>query len=330
MNRRFLVWFLKVGLSVGLLGYLTWSAAQSTVRGSAFQALVESPPAFGPLALAWAILTAATGLTLVRWWLLLRGAGVPCSFLDAAHAGFWAAIVSQTSLGAVSGDVVKGLVVGRKCRGHGPEIAASVLVDRAIGLYVLFAFVAAAGLLSGFWPNADPGLDAVGRGVFLIVGLGAVGIVAMLVPGPGFDRRVISLARIPVVGRTAVGVIHALRHYREVWPTLVLASVLSAGIHAMSAVGVYFVAVSLGGGPTLADHLVIVPLSIAAAVVPLPVGPSEFVLEFLYSHWQSAAGQGVLASLANRLLVIAGAAFGVLAVTLAKGFSRSVEPNPTP
>ena len=76
---------------------------------------------------------------------------VPCRFADAIRISFWGFLFNLAPLGIVGGDVVKAVMLDHEHRGHRAKAVASVLVDRVIGLYVLFLVASAAILLTGFW-----------------------------------------------------------------------------------------------------------------------------------------------------------------------------------
>ena len=62
-------------------------------------------------------------------------------------------------------------------------------------------------------------------------------------------------------------------------------------------------------------YLVVIPLSSAASVIPLPMGPLEWTLDTLYTLVPATAtiakGQGFVVALAYRLLSVLNAAFGI-------------------
>ena len=58
-------------------------------------------------------------------------------------------------LGVVGGDLVKAVMLGREQRNKQASVVASVIVDRVIGLYVLFVVATAAILATGFWRVRD-------------------------------------------------------------------------------------------------------------------------------------------------------------------------------
>ena len=126
-----------------------------------------------------------------------------------------------------------------------------------------------------------------------------------------------AVARIPRVGRPLQNVLEAIRLYRHKQKALLACCCLTIGVHSCSAVGCWLIARGLPGETlALSRHFVIIPLSIAGGVLPLPMGPFEFIIEFLYTHVAAGAtilkGQGLVVALTYRLMGILNAALGVL------------------
>ena len=198
------------------------------------------------------------------------------------------------------------------------------IVDRIIGLYILFAFATATILITGFQHYPLASIRPICNGVFLVTGLGAAGIVAVLALDAPMGHLLKLLHRIPRVGPPVAQVLEDLRLYRHQIPTLLLASLLTVGVHSCSSISLYLISRGLpGDAPSLADHFVIVPLGVSTGVVPLPMGPMEAVLDYFYSslplNLAIAQGQGLLVALVNRLNAILLALAGVLCLLGKRG-----------
>jgi hypothetical protein len=207
-------------------------------------------------------------------------------------------------------------MLGRSQRGHAAEIVASVLVDRVVGVYFLFAFLTVAILTNRFEQTPDQTIGVVCQAVFAITAAGALGIAAVLLPGAFGERVVRTAGRLPRVGRLLARVISDVRLYRRRLRTLALCSGLTLIIHGLSAVGYYLIGAGLGGAiPPLSAHLLIVPLGILAAIIPIPIGPPEFVVEYLYARWPAgaaAAGHGLVVALLARFGGLIGSVVGLV------------------
>ena len=136
--KKLLITLLKVAISAAIIGYLVYDATRGKGHGNVFANLVNQPKHWDMLAAAWASCTVAMLLTFVRWWYLVRALDVPCRFADAMRISFWGYLFNLAPLGIVGGDLVKAVMLDHEHPRHRAKAVASVLVDRVIGLYVLF------------------------------------------------------------------------------------------------------------------------------------------------------------------------------------------------
>ena len=207
-------------------------------------------------------------------------------------------------------------MLAREHPGNHAKALASVVIDRVIGLYMLFLVAAAGILLTGYWRLPIPEIHLICQVALLVTVVSTVGIAVLLLPGVMGDWLIRVLARMPRIGSTLVSLIEAMQMYRRNLPVLLLSSVMSIGVHCLFVLSIYLVACGLPGDVlSLSTHFVLYPISGVASTIPLPAGPFEAVLEFLYSHVQEAnvvipKGQGLVVALVFRLIGILVAAFG--------------------
>lgn len=305
----------KYGVSLGIVGWLLWDARGNQL----FATLVQSRKDWGLLALAWLACFAAVAATFVRWFLLVRALGLSFSLRDAFRLGFLGYLFNFVSFGGVGGDLIKAIFVARQMPGRRAEAVATVAIDRLIGLYFLFILASGSLLLTGQLTSPAVQVRVIGQAALACTGLGAVALVLLLVPGVTNGRLSQALARLPRIGTTLHKLILAVRIYRTRAGVLTAAGILSLVVHACNSVGIYLAAHGiLPEAPSLAAHLVAVPLAMVTGVLPLPVGglgAFEGVLEFMYRHIPSGLaivkGSGLLAAFAYRLITLAIAAVGM-------------------
>lgn len=307
--KKLLITLLKIAVSAAIIGYMVYDATQSKEHGNVFANLRDQPKQWGTLAAAWACCTVATMLTFIRWWYLVSALGIPCRLRDAIRISFWGYLINLAPLGIVGGDLVKAVMLGHEHPQYRAKALASVLVDRVIGLYILFIVATAAILLTGFWKLPVPDLQWVCKLTFIVTGVATVGLGVAMGPDLTNGRATRAIARIPRVGPLLKSLIDAVRLYRRKPAVLVLSSAMTVGVHVLFACGCYLVACGLPGNHlSLANHLVVMPLSAATGVIPLAVGPLEIAIEFLYSHVSLAVGvaiakgQGLVVALVYRLI----------------------------
>ncbi|MGA2796996.1 MAG: lysylphosphatidylglycerol synthase transmembrane domain-containing protein [Thermoguttaceae bacterium] len=318
--KKILITLLKLSISFGIIAYLVWKATRTQGPNNVdiFTNLVDEPKDWWMLFWAWAFSAAAVVLTFVRWWYLVRALDIPCRFRDAIRICFWGFLFNLAPLGIVGGDLVKAVMLAHEHRQYRAKAVASVLFDRVIGLYILFIVASAAILITGFWRIEVPEIHMICNATFIITIVGAAGIALMYVPGVLDGPLSRALGRLPRVGRLITSLIDAVGLYRYKPAALIISSLMCVGVQCLFAVSIYLIASGLPGDVlSPGTHFVIWPLSSAVGVLPLPFGPTEVVLDFLYANipLQTGAfipeGQGLVVALCYRLITILVAALGI-------------------
>ena len=315
--KKIIVTLLKISISVGLIAYLIWDATRGADKVNVFANLRDQPKNWSMLAGAWAFSIVAVLLTFIRWWYLVRALDIPCRFADAIRISFWGYLFNLAPLGIVGGDLVKAVMLAHEQRPYRAKAVASVLFDRIIGLYFLFVVASSAILIMGFLDIPEKDIHVICIATIIITVIGTAGFALMFVPGVldgSFSR---ALGRLPRVGHIITSLIDAVVLYRKKPLVLFVSSIISIGVHCLFSISIYFIARGLPGDVlSLGTHFVIWPLSSAVQVIPLPIGPTEIGLEFLYTHVPQVGvmipkGQGLVVALCYRLITVLIAAMGV-------------------
>lgn len=307
---RTLLTALKFAISLGLVGWLVWLAWDDVAQ------LLTYEKNWGLLAGATGIILAMVVLTFVRWWLLVRALNMNFTVRDALRLGFIGYLFNFVSLGSVGGDLFKAVFIAREQPGRRAEAVASVVIDRVIGLYGLFVVAAAAVLLEGCYASPVRDLRILSQFVLLGTGVGGIGIVMMLIPGFTHGKLSHALARLPRVGHIIGKLIGAIRLFRAKLGTVTVSLLLSIVVHAGTTVGIYLIATGLTlPSPSVQQHFLVVPLTLLANAVPLPMGglgAGEFAMDALY-HSVAAVpkGPGLITSLGYRVVTIVIAGLGM-------------------
>ncbi len=316
--KNIIVTALKFGISLGLIAYLVWDATRSSGQANVFANLRSQPKNWWMLFGGWAFSSAAVLLTFVRWWYLVRALDIPCRFTDAFRISFWGYFFNLAGpLGLVGGDPVKALMLAHEHRQYRAKAVASVLFDRVVGLYLLFILCSTAILCTGFWQIPVDDIHIICLITFAITIVGTAGLGLMFVPGVLDGAFAHALSRVPHGGHFIASLIDAVMLYRRKPMVLFISSLMSVCVHCLFSISIYFIARGLPGDVlSLGAHFVIWPLSSAVGVLPLPFGPTEFVLEFLYTHVPQAGiaipkGQGLVVALCYRLITVLIASLGV-------------------
>ncbi len=305
-----------IGLKCAILiAILCWVG--STFKRADWDALVVADKHWYLLGLAFLVVLAGHIVSFARWYIFVRALCGPSAFgfWEAIRLGFFGNLFNFVSLGAVGGDLFKAVAASRQTPGKRTEVAASVLVDRAIGLLGLL-IVAAIGLQVHI-TVLSPNLKYILYGAWLF---SCVGVIALTVITLFGDRLLPAwMIRLPLVGRT----IHrsstaGLLFYKK--PALVMTLIImSCMVHTLLTLGMYCVSRSLyfESSPKLGQHFMVVPPAFAAAALPLTpggIGVQEVAVARLFKELagEYSPFSGLLVATLYRLLLILVAAIGGL------------------
>jgi len=309
--KKFFTILIKIGIPLAIIAWLVMDA-----RGDeAFRDLHKTPKNWPLLAAACGFCATAVLLTLIRWHYLIRALELPIRLRDTFRIGFVGYLFNLAPTGIIGGDLLKAWILAREQRdreGCRAKSLASVVLDRAIGLYTLFVVAAVAIVPSGFWnhPNAD--IRFISRATLWLTVMATVGVALLFVPSVIDGRAARALCSLKRVGPALEQLFDAARMYRGKPRVLLAAALVTFGVHSCFTIGVFLIAKgmyqsTLPEALTLGIHFVICPLSAATGVIPLCMGPLEIVLSFLYavvSGVKAAQAQGLVVALGYRIVTV--------------------------
>lgn len=227
--------------------------------------------------------TAAVALSGIKWGLLLRAVGIPVPFWRLLHYQWVAEFFNNFLPAQVGGDVMRGYALAVDTR-RTADAAASVLIDRFIGLFVfmLAAAVAASGML--LWGRPD-GTLFVGQELFFMQiaawGSGAVTLLLLAMITALLSRTLKRwmeqlLTRLPFANRTLPiwqQLALAFNAYRTHVAALLWTAAGSAVIVVLTSVNIWLIARALQPGAiSMVEVLAINPIIVFALIV-VPLAP---------------------------------------------------------
>ena len=310
--KKYLIISLKVSISVAIIGYLIWEAQ----RGTTFTDLCHQPKHWGMFVVAAFLCAAAVLTTFVRWHYLVRALHIPSRMTHSLRIGFLGYMFNLVPLGGIiGGDAIKAVMLAREHKNSQAKSIASVVVDRVIGLYMLFVVASIAIWITGFGKSSDPVIASCCSAAYWVTAIGALGFAALMWPAISDGKLVRKIESAPRIGPPIKNLTDAMRMYRRRPVVLLVAAVMSMGVHSLFAAGIFFIACGLPSTVhhSLSTHFVLSPLSFSTGAIPLALGPFEFVLNLLYHHANPAIpqGQGLVVALGYRLITILIATIGV-------------------
>jgi glycosyltransferase 2 family protein len=316
-RRSLLVNLLKYGLGLGLLAFVVaynWSPNDKNGLAAAWQKYVieRQPLNYLPLLVAACICVPAVLLTYVRWYFLVRAQDLPFTLRSAVRLGLIGSALNTLLPGSIGGDVVKATCIARE-QSRRTVAVATVLIDRAVGLWGLIWLVALLG--GGFWAMGR--LQGGSERILHTIVLGATGLVAATVlawvllgilPQHRADRFARRLEGIPRIGHSATEFWRAICVYRCKGWSIALALGLSLVGHVGFVFMFYFAAQTVGTRqdiPTVAEHFLTIPIGMTIeAGVPTPggIGFGEGAYGTLYEFMGKPAVYGSLGCFFKRII----------------------------
>lgn len=215
---------------------------------------------------------------LVRWWLLVRAQGLPISLTTAIKLGLMGAFANLFVPGGLGIDGMRLVHMARWHRDRFIPGAASIFLDRALGVVALLAL----GTICGIVLLVETFNTWVLRLVLINAGLLAT---MMMVLGLAFgffgSRPLALLRRFRLIDRA----VRAAGIYRGRYRILASAVLLSLVAHCGVCVATCFALLSLGCSAPIAAVFAVTPVILISRTIPLTplgLGVSDGLAAFLY------------------------------------------------
>lgn len=325
---------LKYGIGLAILILVLWlnwdpKPASPSVQllGSGLVAEPFSTPGLGemirrpldPIPFVVALIVSAIGLllTFLRWHLLVIAQGLRFSRTSAIRLGLIGYFFNTFLPGSVGGDLLKAYYI-QKDQSRRTVAVATVLIDRAIGLWGVIWMVA---LIGGFFHlTNDPLLEQnahlqriVSFSTLVVIGSIACWILLSLLPERRADRFAQRLEGIPKIGHSLGELWRAIWMYQKQRKAVIVALLISIVGH-VGWVWVFHASTRVFDVPnpeqtlgTLEEHFLIAPVAnTAQALFPTPggVGGGEAMFGWLYQYLGKPSVNGILGCLAQRLVFL--------------------------
>jgi glycosyltransferase 2 family protein len=289
----------------------------------------SNPIRFGPLLLAAAISIVGLMITFLRWHLLAQAVDVQFSRYNAVRLGLLGYFYSTFLPSSVGGDIVKAYAIARE-QDRRTRAITTVGIDRVIGLWALFWFVAIIGFV--FWRLdhpilQNPNLWAIITFSWIFVGASmTIWMAAGLLSEERADRLATWLEGIRKIGGSLAEFWRACWMYRKKSRYVLIAMLMSLVGHA-GWVLVFDLSVHAFETPnpemelgTFYEHMVIVPVGMTVSgVVPVPggIGVGEAAYGQLYKFAGRPMENGVAGCMLQRGMFICLAILGYVVFLVA-------------
>lgn len=291
-------------VAAAVLVWLVRSNEESLVK------LMNRHPDWGLVLLAGGLSLMTVVVVIYRWYLLVSAIGFEVTAREGIRLGFIGLLFNYVGPGSASGDLVKALMLSRHHAERKPAALATVVLDRLIGMIVLFQLAAMATLVPTYL-NTVPAFQPI-RASFLIGALvGTAVLVVMIIPGTTRWKPVQWLTRLPMLGRVIAALLKDFELYHQRRNVFVYCVLLSVVGHVSTFVIFYLSSLAVNEQsevPNYASHQQLIPAAeLAGVLVPLPggVGGLEGAGGWLYKVAGSDYGRAVAMVLVYRLVMLA-------------------------
>lgn len=322
--------WLKWPVAVLLLAYLFSSNRRDLAE------LAARPKNWFYMIVAFALATTAMMLTFYRWYLLVWAQDFPFTVRDAMRLGYIGYLLGYVAPGAAGGDIFKAGIVASEQSSRRTVAAATVLLDRILGVLALFMVGAFAMFFQDRRLLQDPNVRMCVGLLWLGTIGGVIGLVVMLHPAFPRSRIFHRLIRIPKVGHVIGSLVNAVLLYQQRRGIVVLTVLISIVGHFGTLSSFYFCGLAINAGdaaPGYWTQLMLIPVAeVFAFVAPAPggIGALEWGIQSCYAVAIQAMGNGQItveqakaagigAALANRLATVLIVAVGAGYYMMARG-----------
>lgn len=289
--------WLRVATTLALLGFTLWWI---DVDGLARTLLAART---SPLLAALALTIPVLALLAWRWAFTVRRMGLQLGFAVALREYYVSTLLNQVLPGGVIGDVTRVFRLSTQTPGERGRIARGVVIDRVSGQVALWLTVIIGATVWGARTEQT-----------LAVVLVASVVTVLLAAGLALRIPRIAASRAGTWIRELLAELRASFVERGAWAWQLLASLATVAL--LSAMFVLCM-VSVGSVPNASQTLLVAPLVLAVASLPISVGgwgPREVAAAGLFEFVGFGALEGAAASAAFGVVNLLGSLPGVLFV----------------
>ncbi|MCY4545404.1 MAG: lysylphosphatidylglycerol synthase transmembrane domain-containing protein [Gemmatimonadetes bacterium] len=266
--------------------------------------------------------TTATVLAFFRWFLLARGQKLVLGFREAVRLGFVSNLFNYLAPGTAGGDIVRAVGIARRQKSRRTVAAATVLLDRLIGMLALFIVGSAASLLNqDLWHHREIMIAAL-----VFWGGALAGMICLVI---SLQSRFLEwtlykrLTRLRYAGPFFAELANSLALYQTRRSALTEALLIGLAGQVFMLSAFYCCAMALLPGPAAPDywvHLMLIPAAeIIGTFAPVPggVGALEGAVIYIYHLVSTTADGAISGTVAQATGLAAALTYRIVRVSVA-------------
>jgi glycosyltransferase 2 family protein len=252
------------------------------------------------------------GISSVKWSLFIHERGIEISQLRLFNLYLIGKFFNNFLPSMVGGDIARTYLLGRLINSHSRSFA-SVFLERATGVVGLT-------LLAAGFALAKP--EILGNPIILLAITAAVfgcAVALVVFYCPSFVFGPVGrFGKLPLIGslpRKIKQVVRDVTYFRHRQRLLLLSLAYSFGFHLLAGMNVYVACLSIGLGPELTEILVITPVILLLAMIPVSpnnIGWWEWCFSILLVDAGATVAEGLAVALTIRAATIVMSVLGGL------------------
>lgn len=311
--REWITGAIKFGIGIGLLAYIisiNWNNKPNGAPG--IRQLLLGPIQYDFLLITAVLMALTLSLQLFRWYLLVRAIDLPFTIRNAFRLGLVGYFYSMFLPSSIGGDLVKAFVIAKEQPGRRAAAVATVIIDRAMGLFGLLLFASVTGSVAWAMGNASIensiALQRMIEFTAVLAGSMAGGYLLLgLLSAPRADHFAGLLKHIPKAGYALAEAWYAVWMYRQRMKVVIFGVAVTAVAHICFVSAFYFASRAFASDDqaTFPEIMIIAPIGFIIQAVPLSpggVGVAELAFAELYKWCGRSESAGLIARLALRLV----------------------------
>jgi uncharacterized protein (TIRG00374 family) len=266
-HRRWLWLAVRALVTLGIVAFLfykiDWSQLVARMREADYRWLALACLCFGASAMFGA----------VRWWFLLRVQSIVLPLRVVAILTLIGQFFNSFMFGAVGGDVVKALYLYRYAPGRKTHATLSVLIDRALGLFILLCGSLAVLPWELRTLHGTEAANAALVALIVVFGLMVAGSLALFfTPFHRAPARLQALWRCVPHHRIAELVVSGFRQHGRALRMTLGSVAAGVGVTLVLVAGGYCIARGIGLNVTYLQLLIIITVAICVTSLPISIG----------------------------------------------------------
>ncbi|MFC1461079.1 lysylphosphatidylglycerol synthase transmembrane domain-containing protein [Verrucomicrobiota bacterium] len=260
---------LRLTIGLAIIAYLFHKIDMASVGAVSGESLNQWPWLLAAILLLFLCLCIGA----VRWGIILDAQDLRMSWVRTSAVYFIGHFFNSFMFGATGGDVVRAYYATKETHHKKTEAVATVIIDRVIGMIVLFLIAGVMLIVKARFYLDHPKTHIPVLVMLIMIAAGTAGVVFIFNFNRFKDWLIFRwITNSPKMGPTVRRLAMAFDLYRRRTSVLIATALLSAGNHTFIVLICYCLGRSLQIHLQIIDYLAVIPMVMCVAAVPITPG----------------------------------------------------------